>query len=134
MSLVVVEVGWDGDHGVYDFLPEITLGDIPHLSKNHSGDFFRGEGSVFAVHLDGDHGFVILVGDTEWEMFNIGLDVLIGELAPNQPSSRIVSFLNLPYAAVGHSLDIKNRPRRVRGVLILGGVPYESLFIVEGDV
>lgn len=83
LSLVIVEVGWDRNDGVDDLLAKITLGDIPHLSQNHGGDFFRGEGSILSAHLDGDHGFVVLVGDTEWEMFNIGLDLLFGELAPN---------------------------------------------------
>ena len=86
MSLVIVEVGWNSDDGVDNLLSKVALGDVSHLSENHGRDLFRGEGSVLASHLDGDRRLVVAVGNTEWEVFSISLDILVGVLAPDQSS------------------------------------------------
>lgn len=92
LSLIVVEICWNGDHGVHYRLPKIALSDLLHLSEYHGGDFFGGERPILSLDLNRDGGFVILVGDSEREVLDVTLDVFVRELAsdqsPAQPCQR----------------------------------------------
>lgn len=81
-------MGWaygrNGDNGVVDLLTQIAFGDLLHLSKDHGGNFLRGERTVLAVDFHGNRRLLITVGDPEREVLNIGLDVFVGPFAANQ--------------------------------------------------
>ena len=77
LSLVVVEVCWNSDDGVDDFLSKVALCDFLHFSKYHCGDFLRGERSVFSLDCDGDSGLVILVCDLEGEVLDVTLYIFV---------------------------------------------------------
>ena len=94
LSLIVVEIRWNGDHGVDYGFPKIALCDLLHLSENHGGDFFGGERPVFSLNLNRDGGLVILVGDAEGEVLDVALDVFVRELASDQSPERLVSQPN----------------------------------------
>lgn len=79
-----VEVGGDSDDGVGDLLAQVGLGDLLHLAQDHGGNLLRSELLLLAVHLDLNNGLSILVNDLVGEVLDIGLDVLLGELATNQ--------------------------------------------------
>ena len=82
--MIVIEVCWDGDNGVVDLLAQITLSDFFHLSKNHGGDLLRGERPVLAVDFNGNGRLLIAVGDFEWEMLDIGLNIFVRPLTANE--------------------------------------------------
>jgi len=54
LSLGIVEIGGDGDHGVFDGLGEVSFGGFFHLHQHHSRDFFSVEGLVFSFVFDND--------------------------------------------------------------------------------
>ena len=91
LSLIVVEVRWDGDDGVDYFFPEVALCDFLHLSENHCGDFFGGERPVLSLDLNGDGGFVILICDSERKVLDITLYIFVRKLASNQSPAQVVS-------------------------------------------
>ncbi len=84
LSLVVVEVGGDRDDGVGDLLAQVAFCDLLHFPKDHGGNFFGGERSVFAIYLYGNGGLFVLVCDTERKVLDIGLNILVGPFAPNE--------------------------------------------------
>lgn len=84
LALVVVEVGGDGDDGVSDLLSKVALSDILHLAQNHGRDLLRGEVLVGSANLDANNGLALLVHDLEGEVLDIGLDLLLLELATDQ--------------------------------------------------
>ena len=91
LSLIVVEICGNGDHGVDYGFPKIALCDLLHLSEYHGGDFFGGERPILSLNLNRDGGFVILVGNSEREVLDVTLDVLVRELASDQSPARLVS-------------------------------------------
>jgi len=95
LSLIVVEIGRDCDDSAGNGLSQVALCDFLHLSKDHSGDFFGAEGSVFALDIHGDGGLVVGVGDFEWEVLHIGLNILVAELPSDQtPECISANFLS----------------------------------------
>lgn len=58
--------------------------DIPHLSQNHGREFLGGERPVLAINFNGNRGLPIVVGNSEREVFEIGLNVFVGPLAANE--------------------------------------------------
>ena len=40
------------DHGVLDWLSEIALGHVPHLTEDHGGDLLRAERSILTLDID----------------------------------------------------------------------------------
>ena len=91
LSLIVVEICWNGDHGVDHGFPKIALCDLLHLSEYHGGDFFGGERPVLSLNLNRNGGFVILVGDSEREVLDVTLDVFVRELASDQSPAQLIS-------------------------------------------
>lgn len=79
-----VEVGGDGDDGVGDLLAEVGLSNLLHLAKNHGGDFLGRKVLVFAGNLDLNEGLAILGDNLVGEVLDIGLDLLLVELATNE--------------------------------------------------
>ncbi len=107
LALVVVEVGRDGNDGVSDLLSKVALRDLLHpkflvscqrhdgktrmsaqeqdlLSENHGADLLGREGLVRTLVLDREGGFAILGGDLVREVLDVGLDILLRELATNE--------------------------------------------------
>lgn len=89
LPLVIIEVGWNGDNGVVNLLPQVAFSDLLHLSEYHSGDLLGSEGSVLAIDFDGNRGLLVAVGDLEREMLDIGLDVFVGPLTANESPIKI---------------------------------------------
>lgn len=83
-SRTYVEVGGDGDDGVCDLLAEVRLSNLLHLAKNHGRNFLRSELLLLASDLDLDVRLAILSNDLEGEVLDIGLDVLLVEVATNK--------------------------------------------------
>ena len=77
LSLIVVEIRWNGDDGVDYFLPKVALCDFLHLSEYHCGDFLRGERSVLSLDCDGNSGLVILVCDLERKVLDVTLYIFV---------------------------------------------------------
>jgi len=77
LTLVVVEVGWNGDDSVGNLLAQVGLGDFLHLAQNHGGDLFRSEGLLLTLVLDTDDWLSIPVLNLEWKVLDVGLDVLV---------------------------------------------------------
>ena len=52
--LRVVEVGGDGDDGIWDLLAEVGFGGLAHLGEDHGGDLLGEEGLLLTLVLDLD--------------------------------------------------------------------------------
>jgi hypothetical protein len=113
-ALLVVKVGWAGDDRIVDGASKVPLGDLSHLSQNHRGDLFGGEGLRLAFHLDFDLGFAVFVQQLERPELSIGLDCLIVEVATNEALGVVHSVLG------------------VQGGLILGSFTDEATLRSEG--
>lgn len=83
-----VEVGRDGNDGVGDLLAQVGLGDLLHLSKNHGRNLLGSELLLLAVDLNLDNGLSIAVNDLVGEVLDVGLDLLLVELATNQSPAK----------------------------------------------
>jgi hypothetical protein len=76
---------------VGDLLAEIGLSDLLHLAKNHGRHLLRSELLLLASDLDLDDGLAILVNDLVREVLDIGLNVLLSELATDKTPVIMVS-------------------------------------------
>ena len=74
-----------------DLLAEIGLSDLLHLAKNHSRHFLGSELLLLASNLDLNDGLAILVKDLVREVLDIGLDILLCELATDETPETLVS-------------------------------------------
>ena len=109
LSLIVVEVRWNGDDGVDHLFPEIALCDFFHLSEYHGRDFFGGKRPVFPLNLDGDGGFVVLVCNTEREVLYVTLYVFVREFASNQSPAQPVSQVSCQQESEGESAYLESK-------------------------
>ena len=117
LSLVVVEIGGNGDDGVLYGLTDEGFGDLFHLNQDHGGDFFGIESLLFSLELDNDLGFVIGAGfDLEWPVLDVLLDDWVVELSSDE------------------SLGIENSVQWVLGGLVVGGITNKSFVVSEADV
>ena len=91
LSLIVVEVCWNGDNCVDHLFPKVALRDFLHLSEYHCGNLLGGERSILSLDLNGDGGLVILVCDSEREVLDVALYVFVREFASNEPPAQDVS-------------------------------------------
>jgi hypothetical protein len=87
LTLRVVEVGWDCDHGVFDGAAEIRFSGFLHLQENHRRDFFGGKFLGLATVFDDDNGLTALVDDFEGEVLDIRLDLSVVEFATDETLS-----------------------------------------------
>lgn len=115
LTLVVVEVGGDGDDGLSDLLAELGLSDLLHLQEDHGGDLLGGESLGLAEVLDLDHGGTVVVGDLEGPRLDILLDGGVIESTTDQ------------------TLNIEDGVGGVHGGLVLGGLTDQTLLSSEGD-
>lgn len=76
--------GWDGDNSVGDFVAEVGLSGLLHLSKDHGGDFLRSEVLGLALVLDRDDRLAVLLLDFEWPVLDVAGDILVVHLATNE--------------------------------------------------
>ena len=115
LALGVVEVGRDGDDSVVDGATEVSLSSLTHLGEDHGGDLLRGELLGLALELDLANGLAGLLDDLEWEMFHVGLDLRIVELAANE------------------TLGVEDGVVRVHGDLVLRSISNETLGVGESN-
>lgn len=115
LTLVVVEVGGDGDDGLSDLLAELGLSDLLHLQEDHGGDLLGGESLGLAEVLDLDHGGTVVVGDLEGPRLDILLDGGVIESTTDQ------------------TLNIEDGVGGVHGGLVLGGLTDQTLLSSERD-
>lgn len=69
-------VGWGNS-----LLAQVALSDLLHLAENHGGDLLGREGLLRTGDSNLDIWLVILRDDLVGEVLDIGLDLLLGELA-----------------------------------------------------
>jgi hypothetical protein len=131
-----VEVGGDRDNGVGDLLAEVGLGDLLHLSEDHGRHLLGGELLLGSGDLDLNDRLAILVNDLVGEVLDVGLDILLLELATDQTPKKPVSTFSLPkcYCSRDCLLDIVDGVVRVRRGLVLGGVTDKTLLLREGHI
>jgi hypothetical protein len=115
LTLVVVEVGGDGDDGLSDLLAELDLSDLLHLQEDHGRDLLGGESLGLAEVLNLDHGGTSVVDDLERPRLDILLDGGVIESTTDQ------------------TLDIEDSVLGVHGGLVLGGLTDQTLLSGEGD-
>nr|QES95443.1 heat shock 70 kDa protein [Philasterides dicentrarchi] len=116
-SLRVVEIGGDGNDGVFDGFGQERFSDFFHFNQNHGGDFFGVEFFDFSFEFDDDNGFVIGSGfDFEGPLFHVFLDNSIGEFSSDK------------------SFGIKDGVNGVSGNLVLSGISDQSFSFGEGDI
>ena len=86
LPLAVVEVGRDGDHGVFDLLAEVLLRRFPQVLQDRRGNLLRAEHAVAELH----RGVAVRRADdvVRREPRRL-IDFLIGPLAPDQPLDRV---------------------------------------------
>ena len=84
LSLVVVEVGRDGNDGMGDLLAEVGLGDFLHLAENDGRYLLGGELLGLALNVDLNNGLAILLDDLVGEVLEIVLDLLLAPLAADK--------------------------------------------------
>src|SRR2546423_6477329 len=51
LTLVVVEVCWDGNNRVGDLFAQVCLRNLLHFTQNHGGEFFRREDPLLSRQL-----------------------------------------------------------------------------------
>src|SRR3569833_316424 len=140
LPLDVVEVGRDGNDGVGDLLAQVALGHLLHLAQDHGADLLGGELLGLTAELDPDGGLSAFVDNLEGHVLDIGLDLLLGELAADEAPAR--AWLSAPSSTratrrrgerkrIGDSrlLDVKDCVPGVAGELVLGGVTDYPLLI-----
>ena len=115
LTLVVVEVGGDGNDGLSDLLAELGLSDLLHLQEDHGRDLLGGESLGLAEVLNLDHGGTSVVDDLEGPRLDILLDGGVIESTTDQ------------------TLDIEDSVLGVHGGLVLGGLTDQTLLSGEGD-
>jgi hypothetical protein len=101
LSLVVVEVGGDGDHGAVDRLAELRFGVGLQLLQDHRADLWRAV--LLAAHVDAHVAVgagLDLVGDDRLLLFDLGL------LAPHEALDREDRVLGVHHRlALGDGAD-----------------------------
>ena len=81
LTLGVVEVSWDGDNGVLDWLVEVGLSGLLHLVEDESSDL----GWRVLLATGGNPGISVgVLDDLEWNLLDVALDLNIGELASDE--------------------------------------------------
>ncbi|ROW17094.1 hypothetical protein VPNG_01039 [Cytospora leucostoma] len=115
LTLRVVEVGRNSDDSVVNGATEVCLSGLAHLGQDHGGDLLGGEGLGLALELDLDGRLTGLVDDLEGEVLHVGLNLVVAELATNQP------------------LRVEDGVVRVHGDLVLGGISNQTLGVGESD-
>jgi hypothetical protein len=134
LSLVVVEVGGDGDDGLLDLLGELGLGNLLHLDKDHGGDLLGRESLLLSEVLDLDLGGSIVVNDLERPGLNVLLDGgVIESAADKTPGVPVRNCSIVCSSRSSHSLDIEDGVDGVHGGLVLGGLTNQTLLSGEGD-
>eukprot|EP00162_Nutomonas_longa_P016105 comp22482_c0_seq2/m.55724 comp22482_c0_seq2/g.55724 ORF comp22482_c0_seq2/g.55724 comp22482_c0_seq2/m.55724 type:complete len:264 (+) comp22482_c0_seq2:1256-2047(+) len=117
LSLRVVEVRRNSDHGVLHSAAKIHLSSLLHLHKHHRRDLLRRELLLLALELNADVRLVTLLGDNlERPVLHVVLDNCVLELAADK------------------ALRVEHRVDRVHRDLVLGGVTDETLGVSEGNV
>ena len=74
LTLSVVEVRRNGDHGVLDIFAEVSLSGLLHLQQHHGADLLRGERLPLALDLNLDVRLGVFVDDLEREQALVLLD------------------------------------------------------------
>ena len=115
LSLRIIEIGGDGNDGVLDILSEVVLGDLLHLSKDHSRNFFGGELLVSSSCINRNVRLAGLSNNAVWKPLKITLDLLVVKLTSDETLNNIDSS-----GGVSTSL-------------VLSGLTDKTLFISESN-
>ena len=103
LSLLIVEVSWDGNNSLVDFLTTVLDGNFLHLGEDHGGDFLSLELLDLILVVNDDHWSSIRGRlDLEWPELDVILDGLVMEVSSDE------------------SLGIENSVEWVSSGLILG--------------
>ena len=117
LSLGVIEISWNSDYCILDFLTNVGLGDFLHFCQDHWGNLFRVEFFVFALVFNHNDWFSLLsLFDFEGPMFHVRLD------------DRIIEF------STDESFSIEDGVIWVFGCLIFGSISDESFSLGEGHI
>jgi hypothetical protein len=117
LSLRIVEISWDCDDRVLDFLGKVGFSNLLHLGEDHGRDLLRLELLLLALVLDFDHrGAASARYYLERPVLHVRLHTRVGKLAANK------------------ALGIKDGVRRVHGGLRLGGISDQTLRLGKGNV
>jgi hypothetical protein len=115
LTLVVVEVGRDGNDSLLNALAKLGLGNLLHLDENHGGDFLGGETLGLAEVLDLDDGVAVVVDDLEGPRLDVGLDGRVVESPTNE------------------TLGIENSVAGVERSLVFRSITDQTLLLGEGN-
>ena len=113
LALVIVEVGWNGDHGFGDRLPQVGFRGLFHLCEHHRGDLLRGVVLVVGVNV---HRRLAFEAGLHFErhLLDLGADFAVG--APHE------------------AFDGKHRVGGVGDGLTLGQLAHQTLSVLgESD-
>lgn len=65
-------------------MAEVSLSSLLHLAENHGGDFLRSERPVFALVLNSDSRLAVFLGNLEWPVLDITLELGVIDLTTNE--------------------------------------------------
>jgi len=65
LTLGVVKVGRDGNHGMGDLLAKVSLSGLLHFGQDHGGDFFGSEIPFLTAVHDRNGGLSVLLNNLE---------------------------------------------------------------------
>ncbi len=123
LSLRIVEIGRNGDHGTIDWFIEIKFRPTFEFAKDESGDFGRREEFVAEAHANYVAARLV---DAEWEAGEFVLN--IGDAAAHQALDGVYGALGLAEetlagwftyknSAIGIDADYRGAQRRTIGTL-----------------
>mmetsp|Transcript_58371 Transcript_58371/g.65348 ORF Transcript_58371/g.65348 Transcript_58371/m.65348 type:complete len:226 (+) Transcript_58371:1326-2003(+) len=113
LTLSIVEISWNSNDGIFDFLTQKCFCGCLHFLKDHSRNFFWSVRGFLSCDSDLDHWLILIGNNIEGNKFFIGLNRLVGKLTPNQ------------------SLDVKDSIFRINSSLIFSGISYETFGVIH---
>ena len=114
--LWIVEIGWDGDNGIWNIFTKICFSGLFHFVENHWRNFFWEKCFVFTLVFNLDFWFTAIVDNIEREMLHIWLDGRVFEFSANE------------------TLGIENSVWWVHGDLVLGSVTNQTFRVSESNI
>ena len=116
LTLRVVEVCRNSDHGSSHRLPQIGFRSLLHLGQHHGRNFLGVKGLVFALVRDLDLGTTSFVNHIERPVLPVTVHRRVIKPTPNE------------------TLGVEDGVAGVHGHLVLGCISYQPLRFGEGDV
>ncbi|EER32683.1 heat shock protein SSB1 [Candida tropicalis MYA-3404] len=79
LSLSIIEVSWDSNNSLFNFLTNLGFSNFLHLGQDHGGNFLWREGLGFVQVLNFNLWLTVAVNNFEWPGFDIFLNRFIIE-------------------------------------------------------